>query len=350
MKNVDLTNGWEDKSNHVTTPPILRIKVLVNKMVKSSPPNIPTRLAWLDWYTDHENQKRCNFAISEQPLSNSTNEQIELVVNGIAKIRPLLIFFEIFRLNYSDLESAYQQIDIDLNEGSFRHADLKNIDRQALLQQRVINFVNSAALMIERAKSRMNRSPNMIGFELDEVKAMESIAYDQFRSYRLCCSLRNYSQHDDLPIHAISIQGRVTAEGWGHSLQAVLKSDNLKDAKQKLRKIVSDDYADQVDLVSELQSHFAVCAELFAFIVRPALEMVVKGVQLRSEVLNMRPKALPTAEPVLWQGDFPTDDGASSVNSSSFSFGEIERWGATYSFIEGIAPGFSGIFPRNGNS
>lgn len=319
-------------------------------MVKSVLQDAPTRLAWLDWYTDDQNQKRCNFSIAEQPLSNSTIEQIKLVIVGISEIRPLLVFFEIFRLNYSDLESAYRQIDMDLNQDNFRRVDLKNIDRHALLQQRVLNFVNSAALMIERAKSRMNGFPNMGGFALDEVKAMESLAYDQFRSYRLCCSLRNYSQHDDLPIHAISVQGRSTPEGWDHSLQAVLKGENLIYAKKKLRDIVSEDYDDQVELVSELQSYFFVCAELFAFIARPALERILKGIQLRKEVLKMHPEVLPDAEPVLWQGDFPTDDGASLFSGSSFSFGEIERWGATYKFIEGIAPRFSGIFPTDGNS
>lgn len=316
-------------------------------MEENTPDSGPTRLAWLDWYTDNQGGKRCNYLISENPLSDSTVLRIRAIVDGIAKIRPLLLFFEIFRRNYLDLEAAYRQIDVDFEQDDFRDSDLKSIDRQALLQQRVVNFVNSSALMVERAKSRMNGFSDMNGFDLAAVEALESYAYDQLRSYRLCCNLRNYSQHNDLPIHAIPVRGRATPEGWNHSFRAVMKGGSLLEAKKKLRDIVCDDYDNEVDLISELQIYFFACAEIFAFIARPALGRIQQGIQLRKEVLGSRPEALPKAEPILWRGDIPADDGTSHFDGTSLSFQEIERWGATYKFIEDVALGFSGIFVKN---
>lgn len=112
------------------------------------------RLAWFQFYDDVATGRRAvNYSISASPVPTESLDQIRKILADVSKLRPLLTYFDIFCRNFADLESSLTQVQADLEVGKYAESDEVTIDHQLLLQQRLVNFLNSAVLMVERTTS-----------------------------------------------------------------------------------------------------------------------------------------------------------------------------------------------------
>ena len=140
------------------------------------------RVVWQRWYRDSDGKHRCDYGIANEPLNADQVKIIENEINSVSSIRPVLIFFDVYRRNYSDLVRAYEDVATELGNETYSRLDLRAFATMAVFQHRVLNFLNAASLMIERVKSHLLHAENVEKFELDAVAKVENRAFDEFAS------------------------------------------------------------------------------------------------------------------------------------------------------------------------
>jgi hypothetical protein len=140
------------------------------------------------------------FAISEHEF-----EDIKAAINGVTAALNIEEKYNIMKENYVELETALLNIALtwSLFDGanwSSTMTDLYTINR------RLANLLTTARLYLDQVAhdlSTLYGNPSLL---LDEFKNMTSAEYDNSLGYRVMEALRNYIQHQGLPLVAISYQ------------------------------------------------------------------------------------------------------------------------------------------------
>lgn len=107
--------------------------------------------------------------------------------------------FSAFMDNYFELERSLLEETLRAMIYS-EHGPDRLMGPKHTISRRIINLLTAIRLYLDTYPHHLNRFLPA-GDALEQVKAAPSRAYDRSLSYRIMETLRNYAQHEDLPVH-----------------------------------------------------------------------------------------------------------------------------------------------------
>ncbi|HEV8240440.1 MAG TPA: hypothetical protein VGS57_13810 [Thermoanaerobaculia bacterium] len=103
------------------------------------------------------------------------------------------------------LEYERELLDIALHHSLFTPLDDHRVFHDAqLINRRVVNLLTAARMYVDQVKHAVSAYFKSASASQPDVAALLSAEYDDNLEYRIAEALRNYAQHQDLPVHELS--------------------------------------------------------------------------------------------------------------------------------------------------
>ncbi|MGU9981255.1 hypothetical protein ACJ4V0_14550 [Phreatobacter sp. HK31-P] len=135
-------------------------------------------------------------------ISKEAYEELSSSISTLIDILKIEENFNVIIDNYFEFERYLLDTTLKaLIYNSDVHEDLTEI--RISVSRSIINLLTAARLYVESLPQVAGR--HFCGEALDWIRSSPSRAYDRSLSYRIMDALRNYSQHDSLPIGGITI-------------------------------------------------------------------------------------------------------------------------------------------------
>lgn len=263
-----------------------------------------------------------------QPFSEEQYAEFVDTIRVTSILRPHIIDFmgmeenfNVFRRLPGEMKSQFEALSNPMMEGAIGGAQ-----RIVKTQNALSNFLFSASAFRDRARKRLKESDGSDGPRVAEFLAATKAAYDGHFEYRLLYNLRNYAQHDDIPLSLVPIKSTVNEESKREATVSVV----LAPAKLAASELVQKSFRPQLAALTDdidLSPAAAVFYKLHAGFAKAIIEMYkqeVADMHHYREALNNHLKLPAGAFPVVWEGNMPMEEGV-SVNSrfTHFSFDEL---------------------------
>lgn len=211
--------------------------------------DIIERLAYLEI---NNNEKR--IVISDiKPTKEimSVSNQIFEIQKDFQKIKNM---FELFITDVSDFLSIKNKL--ESKELKIEEADVNRF---------MIHLLSSGKLFVDFNENQIKQKYSEDSEEFDCIHRFASYQYDTNFAYRFCHSLRNYSQHIDLPINevkAVSPDDETILVDFYIDLDYLLNS-NFKWKKLKMELIELNRKTSKIDAITLVKEYFNSLTELY---------------------------------------------------------------------------------------
>lgn len=211
--------------------------------------DIIERLAYLEI---NNNEKR--IVISDiEPTKEimSVSNQIFEIQKDFQKIKNM---FELFISDVSDFLSVKNKL--ESKELKIEEADVNRF---------MIHLLSSGKLFVDFNENQIKQKYSQDSEEFDCIHSFASYQYDTNFAYRFCHSLRNYSQHIDLPINevkAVSPDDETVTIDFYIDLDYLLNS-NFKWKKLKMELIELNRKTSKIDAIDLVKEYFNAITELY---------------------------------------------------------------------------------------
>lgn len=211
--------------------------------------DIIERLAYLEI---NNNEKR--IVISDiEPTKEimSVSDQIFETQKNFQKIKNM---FELFISDVSDFLSIKNKL--ESKELEIEEADVNRF---------MIHLLSSGKLFVDFNENQIKQKYSKDSEEFDCIHGFASYQYDTNFAYRFCHSLRNYSQHTDLPINevkAVSPDDETVIIDFYIDLDYLLNS-NFKWKKLKGELIKLNQETSKIDAIALVKEYFNALTELY---------------------------------------------------------------------------------------
>ncbi|HFZ4028110.1 TPA: ribosome-binding factor A, partial [Streptococcus pneumoniae] len=211
--------------------------------------DIIERLAYLEI---NNNEKR--IVISDiEPTKEimSVSDQIFEIQKNFQKIKNM---FELFISDVSDFLSIKNKL--ESKELEIEEADVNRF---------MIHLLSSGKLFVDFNENQIKQKYSKDSEEFDCIHVFASYQYDINFTYRFCHSLRNYSQHTDLPINevkAVSPDDETVIIDFYIDLDYLLNS-NFKWKKLKGELIKLNQETSKIDAIALVKEYFNALTELY---------------------------------------------------------------------------------------
>lgn len=207
------------------------------------------RLAYLEI---NNNEKR--IVISDiEPTKEimSVSNQIFEIQKDFQKIKNM---FELFISDVSDFLSIKNKL--ESKELKIEEADVNRF---------MIHLLSSGKLFVDFNENQIKQKYSKDSEEFDCIHSFANHQYDTNFAYRFCHSLRNYSQHIDLPINevkAVSPDDETVIIDFYIDLDYLLNS-NFKWKKLKAELIKLNQETSKIDAIALVKEYFNALTELY---------------------------------------------------------------------------------------
>jgi hypothetical protein len=149
---------------------------------------------------------------------------------------------------YAAVIENYFEFELDLLQEALRamvFKDLDDVELQApkfLASRRLINLLTSARLYLDTLPQ--HAACILTEERLEKIKNAPSVAYDSSLAYRVMEALRNYSQHEALPVHNWTVGGqwneKVEPPQLGFSVEPALDLNILAHSPKFKRSVLGE--------------------------------------------------------------------------------------------------------------
>lgn len=224
----------------------------------------------------------CRFVIGSKATLKITEhlyKDIRDAKAGLGEIIAVEEKFDTLMENYVELESTL--LTLGARHLAFVDSDLKDLlVPRNLISRRVLNLLASARLYRD---ALMQHVSHILGSKNPEVKRFEDSLRDtttQPMTYRMAEAIRNYTQHQELPISGITFHRKregditVSAAGFAFWIKPVLdgvevskRRDIAADVRASLEALGSD--ANPMPLLREYVQHIGAFHHAFRDLVNP---------------------------------------------------------------------------------
>jgi hypothetical protein len=179
---------------------------------------------------------------------------IDEALRGLLECLFLEEKFDFVAENYLELETAW--LESAARTMVFRGQDYRWFQVElARFNRRVANLLSAAKTYVDHSSRHVDRIFGAGSDDALSVREAFSRQYDERLGYRVMEALRNFVQHRDLPVHAMSFETRLVERGDREQLvlytvSAYLRPDDLQ-ADGKFKKAVLEELlpmGDKVDL------------------------------------------------------------------------------------------------------
>lgn len=211
--------------------------------------DIIERLAYLEI---RNNEKR--IVISDiEPTKEimSVSNQIFEIQKNFQKIKKM---YELFISDVSDFLSIKNKL--ESKELEIEEADANRF---------MIHLLSSGKLFVDFNENQIKQKYSKDSEEFNRIHGFASYQYDTNFAYRFCHSLRNYSQHIDLPINevkAVSLNDETVIVDFYIDLNYLLNS-NFNWKKLKIELIELSKESSTIDAIALVKEYFNALTELY---------------------------------------------------------------------------------------
>ncbi|MFZ2155604.1 MAG: hypothetical protein WAV72_05730 [Bradyrhizobium sp.] len=263
-----------------------------------------------------------------KPLSEEQYAEFEEVIRVTSILRPHIVNFmgleenfNVFQRLPGEMKSQFEALSNSMSEGAVGGAR-----RIAKSQNALSSFLFSAGAFRDRARMRLRERYGSDDPRVAEWDAVVSAAYDAHFEYRLFYNLRNYAQHHDIPLSLVPLQSKLNDKSKMEATVSVV----LAPSKIASSPLVQKRFRPQLVGLSadiDLNPVAAVYFRLHAGFLKAIIEMhkeEVAQMHAYREALVSHLKLPAGAFPVIWEGDFPLNDGETTDGRfTHFSFDEL---------------------------
>lgn len=161
--------------------------------------------------------------------------------------------------NYDLLLSNYRELELEAISAAVTDMTIMSheyeyfFEVRTAINRRVINLLSATRMYLDQYPQSLGR----IGADVEEAKAVCSVAYDRSFEYRFMEALRNHAQHAGLAVHGVTMGGRWLPPNEPKELQFSITPYALKSALEdsKFKKTVLDESPDKVLLIPAARAH-----------------------------------------------------------------------------------------------
>jgi len=175
---------------------------------------------------------------------------------------------------YKNIELAKHEAEID--HILYSHHDYKNfVDARVVLSSPIISYLSSSRFFIDSSRKILknilsDEKYNSFGSYVNEI-------YDTSEEYRFIEAVRNYVQHNDLPIHQTTYHNfhddnNIESTGMVTSLSLFTFKEELKN-DDLFKKSVLKEIPDKVNIIYFIRCHMEGIWKQFDFIKETLLEV-----------------------------------------------------------------------------
>ncbi|MEZ7551790.1 ribosome-binding factor A [Streptococcus sp. 20925_1_22] len=211
--------------------------------------DIIERLAYLEINSNHK-----RIVISDiEPTKGimSVSNQIFEIKKDFQKIKNM---FELFVSDVSDFLSIKNKL--ESKELEIEDADMNRF---------MIHLLSSGKLFVDFNENQIKQKYSKDSEEFDCIHSFASYQYDTNFAYRFCYSLRNYSQHIDLPVNEVKVvspDDETVLVDFYIDLDYLLNS-NFKWKKIKMELIKLNQETSKIDAIALVKEYFNALTELY---------------------------------------------------------------------------------------
>jgi hypothetical protein len=263
------------------------------------------------WYRPKP-QSGMDLHIMARPLDEEHWREFRQYTRVIEKVRPFIIDYLALSADYRAAVGVGAEIagtlSLILQEGMISIP--AGVDANARAQQLVTNYLGAASAFRDRAASRISRDYGSDSPQAKALKATMSSAYDASFAYRAMYALRNYAQHNELPISYVPINaerapgGAMVAEVALHLSPSTLAVSHRLNAKLRAELRAR---ADEILELTPLMIEFMLAHQAIMYHI---LELYYDklGAMAHYAAALYRTFEVPhDVVPVVWEGDDPKD-------------------------------------------
>ncbi|MDQ0221522.1 ribosome-binding factor A [Streptococcus moroccensis] len=236
-----------------------QIKQIDEKYAKLSDNDTIELLAYLKVVNDEKQMVISDIKPSEGLLLIS--EQIWDIKKDFQKIKTM---FELFVSDVSDFLSIKNKL-----ESKKLSIEEVNINRFML------HLLSSGKLFVDFNENQIKQKYSKNSVEFEHIHRLANYQYDVNFAYRFCYSLRNFSQHIDLPIHrvkAVSPDDETVIVDFYIDLDYLLNSSfDWKKLKKELLELRNE--SSHIDAIVLVEDYLQAIAELYSNYCKLFLEL-----------------------------------------------------------------------------
>lgn len=226
-----------------------QIKQIDEKYAELSDNDIIERLAYLEIVNDEKHIIISDIEPTKELISLSS--QIFDIQKDFQKIKTM---FELFVSDVSDflsIKNKFESKKLSIEEVS--------------INRFMLHLLSSGKLFVDFNENQIKQKYSKNSEELKQIHSFASYQYDTNFAYRFCYSLRNFSQHIDLPINEVKAtspdDGTVTVDFY-IDLDYLLNSNfNWKKLKKELIELKKEKL--KIDVIDLVKDYFHALTELY---------------------------------------------------------------------------------------
>ena len=277
---------------------------------------------YFGWYVPKPNGTM-DLARATQEFSEEDWNEFLRVVSVTWEVRPLIVDYIALEIAFRNLVDMPRSLveTIATPEHVMLLGGVPQIKVLAAAEGALSNFLAGTSALRDRAGTRIRKGFGKDSLEAAKLKAAEKDSYDASFAYRLFYNLRNFAQHEDLPMSTIPVNVRRTEAGtYKAEIRLILHPQELADSERVQKTFREKElklHTSELDLISLAQEAFS----YYSAIVRTVIEFYsdrIAEMQQYGRVIIEKSGMPKDSIPVVWEGD-----GSPPGHYQHFSFDEL---------------------------
>ncbi|WP_163134222.1 hypothetical protein [Agarivorans sp. Alg241-V36] len=250
-------------------------------------------------------QGKVDVAIHQDDFPAACYEELQKETKVIFDLQPILMMYGAAKDNFEEfLGSIAECVSFWRDAMPQKGLAYNQLNHLVLISQRINNFLSSASAFLTSAEIKLGKVFGVDSLEVNEWNRYRRNLHKNSFSYRFLYELRNYSQHNNLPISSLSVNAEKMSGDINLSVNVY--RDEILDSGFKWKKLRPEIEQKNVsfDLFPFIKEYMLLIDELMDKYFEANSE-VIDCCSLYLNILSQRFRFPKNAVPVIYKGDTP---------------------------------------------